>query len=282
MNPFEMPPSGSPVSVDSPSETSAAEPPSGRNRGRMALVAVVTAGLIGGGIVGVSALASADRPEVEDAASTPVATVPDDTPSDDTASEDTAPEDTPPGSDDEAPENSHVGGKIELNFGDGDPIVIDLDELDEDAVRQLTDCIGLPSLDFSLDRPVPPSVPNLRDLFDRFEKFELPDGVGDLNVLDGGTVTVTGPDGVSVVDLGENGSVTVTKNDDGVSIETKGDATVSELDDMFGDLGKLIEGELTGDLGGVFERIPGRGDLPDFEPLDADAVQACIDDAFGN
>jgi hypothetical protein len=287
MNPFEMPPSGSPVSFETPTENVAAPPPTGRNRGRMALVAFVTAGLIGGGLVGVSALASADRPEAEDAASTALGTVPDDTapddpPTDDTAPDDTAPDDTAPDDrdpdgDDESSDDPWVSGKIELDLGDGDPIVIDLDALDEDTVRRLTECIGLPSFDFSLDRPVSPRMPNLDDVF---EDFEWPDDLDDMHVIDAGRVTVTGPDGVSVVDLGESGSVTITNGDDGISIETSGDATVSELDGLFGELGKRFDAEFPGDIGGMLERLP--GELPEFEPIDADAVEACIDDAFAD
>ena len=286
MNPFEMPPSGSPVSFDTPAENPGAPPPAGRNRGRMALVAVVTAGLVGGGLVGVSALASADRPEAEDAVSTAPGAVPDDTTSEDSSTVDTAPDDTAPvdsdgdsgtEGEDEPTDAPWVSGKIELDLGDGDPIVIDLDELDEDAVRQLTECIGLPSLDFSLDRPVSPRMPNLDDVF---EQFEWPEDLDDLHVVDRGRVTVTGPGGVSVVDLGEGGSVTITKDDDGISVETSGDATVSELDDLLGDLGKRFDAEFPGDFGGVFERIP--GELPEFEPIDADAVEVCIDETFGD
>jgi hypothetical protein len=172
-----------------------------------------------------------------------------------------------------------VSGKIELDLGDGDPIVIDLDALDEDVVRQLTECIGLPSFDFSLDRPMSPRIPNLDELL---EQFEWPDDFGDLHVIDPGRVTVTGPDGVSVVDLGESGSVTVTKDGDEISIETSGDATVSELDDLFSDLGKRFDAEFPGDIGDVLERLPHGGGVPEFEPIDADAVQACIDEAFAD
>ena len=54
---------------------------------------------------------------------------------------------------------------------------------------------------------------------------------------DGGSVTVAGPDGVSIIDLGENGSVTVTKAGGEITVETDGDATVSDLEDLFGDFG---------------------------------------------
>jgi hypothetical protein len=295
MNPFEMPPSGSPVSFEMPAHAS--PPPAGRNRGRMALVAVVTAGLIGGGILGVSALASADRPEAEDAASTvpddgapddtapapddsaPDDSAPEDSVPDDASTDDTAPDDSDHGGEDEGTDDPWMSGTIELDLGDGDPIVIDLDALDEEAVRRLTECIGLPSFDFSLDRPASPRIPNLDDLL---EEFEWPEDRGEPHVIDRGSVTVAGPDGVSVIDLGESGSVTVTKDGDDISIEASGDATVSDLDELFGELGKRFDVEFPGDIGAMLERLPRGGDLPEFEPIDADAVQACIDEAFAD
>ncbi len=298
MNPFDLPPLGDPVSFDPPQ-------PSGPRRGRTALVAVLTAGLIGGGIAGISQLASADR---ADLAVTATATP--DEPNDDTA----PPATTAPSDDDvdgeeptsDEPESSEstldTSGQIVLDDGDGDPIVIDLGDLGDGDFGKLTECLGFPMFDFDIDvggfEPgdwQPGDLPNLDEFLGDLP-FDLGEFDGDWGGgvfdPDGGSVTVTGPDGVSVVDLGENGSVTITKENGEVTISTDGDATVGDLTEVFGDFGTVFEGgvfdeealdeflDSLPDLGD--QAFPAPGDLPDFEPVDPDAVQACLDEALGN
>lgn len=290
MNPFDAPPSGNPVSLDSPAPT-----PDRRGRGRMALVAVLTAGLIGGGIAGISQLASADRPDL-------ASTAPDE-PTDETvppADDSSDDSDTAPPTDAPEPPDG-TDGEIVLDTGDGDPIVIDLGEFDEADIERLTECIGLPMFDFGEFDPgewAPGELPNLDEFFEDlpFDMKALEDlegqWVGELGGAfgaDGGSVTVAGPDGVSVVDLGENGSVTVTRENGEITVETSGDATVSELTDLFGDFGAVFEGAFDDQAFDEFleslpalDELPSIGELPDFEPIDADAVRACIDEVTGN
>ena len=126
MNPFDLPPSTPPVSTEPPD-------PSAPRRGRMALVALASAGLLAGGVVGVSALVSADDPELEPAAE-PIEAAP------------TGPDedDTPTDSDTGTPS---IDGEIVIDTGDGDPIVLDIGELadiDGDQLAELGECAGLP------------------------------------------------------------------------------------------------------------------------------------------
>lgn len=294
MNPFDTPPSGDPLSFEPPAAPSG----DGPGRGRMVLVAVLTAGLIGGGVAAVSQFASADQPELGVAAP--------DEPTDETI----PPVDDGTEGEDPADPADRSGGEIVIDLGEGDPIVIDLGEVEGD-LRRLSECVGLPMLD---------------DLeFGEFEAGELPDFEEflddlpfDLDVLedlegelagefgefgmfeaDGGSVTVTGPDGVSIIDLGENGSVTVSKAGGEITVETDGDATVSDLEDLFGDVGAIFDGEfegqldelLDGQLGELLdeeqldeflESLPAMDELPEFEPIDPDAVQSCLDEVLGN
>lgn len=286
MNPFEAPPSGAPVAVDAPTPS---DP--GPRRGRMALVALLAAGLVGGGIAGVSQLVSADRPELGSAA-------PDD-PSDETV----PPVDgTTPPADDDTREGDDVtderrDGQIVIDLDDEDPVVIELGDLDEAAFDRLHECLGLPAFEFGEWRPgqLPPGA--LDDFFDDLPidldelhgdlAAELGD-LGDLGPLGGESVTVAGPDGVSVIDLGENGSVTITKEDGEVTIDTSGDATVKDLDELFGDLGSVFGGAFDdgafdeGAFDEFLEGLPNVDDLPDFEPIDPGAVRACIDEVLGD
>lgn len=295
MNPFDQPPVGAPVSVDAPE-------PERPRRGRTALVAVLTLGLVGGGVAGVSQLASADRPDLGDAALAD--------PTDDTmAPTDEPADDEPTEPDDES--DPVTEGQVVIDTGDGDPVVIDLGDLELGRIGELSECIGLPM--FELDGPVGEFTPgdfSSEDFpfdLDTLDEFlgELPFDIDTLDELDGewaidvgdgdvprifdvggGTVTVAGPDGVSVVDLGENGSVTVTSDDGEVTVTTSGDATVSDLDDVFGEFGTIFEGlpELFDDeaLGDIAESLPAFEDFPGFEEIDPDAVQSCIDDVLGN
>lgn len=236
----------------------------------MALVALAAAGLVGGGLVGVSQLVSADRPTVSDDASlAAIATPGDDT--DDTGDDgDDAPEppDAPPDSD-----GPNVDGQIVIDTGDGEPLVIDIG----DKFEQLQEC-GLPGLgegpwfehgdfpDVLVEGTLDDFLEGLPidDLEARIGEFgELGDfgdfgDFGEFGVFDlGGThVTVAGPDGVSIVDLGESGSVTITKDGDDVSISTDGDATVDEMPAIeFGPLGDGFDP-------GEFEELFGE----DFDP----------------
>jgi hypothetical protein len=301
MNPFDLPPVGAPVSVDSPDPG-----PERPRRGRTALVAIVTLGLVGGGVAGVSQFASADRPDL--------ATSAQDEPTDDTIApvDDEATDDETRGEPDQPVDESNEpvstnDGQIVLDTGDGDPIVIDLGDLEMGRIADLTECIGLPSFDgqlgeftpgdwsseeFPLDLEellgdLPFDVGALEEL-ERDWAIELGDDAGTFDGfdIDGGSVTVIGPDGVSVVDLGENGSVTVTTDDGEVTVSTGGDASVSDLDDLLGEFGSILEGGsgMFDDeaLDDILESLPSSDELPRFESIDPDAVQACIDEALGN
>lgn len=298
MNPFEQPPVGAPVSVEPP------VPSSGPRRGRMALVVVLTAGLIGGGIAGVSQLASADRPELAVSAT--------DDPADETIPpvDDETDDPAAPGEPDEPAFPIETDGEIVFDTGDGDPIVIDLGDFASGDLGELSECLGLPLLDFDFEfgdwEPgewEPGEFP-IGDLDEFLEDLPFDDLPFDLDALEewepgefgafdlDGSVTVTGPDGVSVVDLGENGSVTITKQDGDVTISTEGDATVSEIEDLFGDFGGIFDGEFEfGEFDeGAFDEFletlpnfderafPTLDELPDFEPIDPDAVESCLDE----
>jgi hypothetical protein len=248
----------------------------------MALVALLTAGLIGGGIAGVSQFASADQPDLAGAApEEPTDPVP--------------PVDDPDPTDESSEGDATIGidGEIVLDLGDGDPVTIDLGALDAEAVGRLSECIGLPRIDLGEIGPWGPGEWNAGDFpLDEFLK-DLPfdpkaldelmgewsNDLGDLGVLgpDGGSVTVTGPDGVSVVDLGENGSVTVTRNGEEITIDTSGDATVKDLSELFGDFGAIFEAMPRPEGG----ELPNLGDLPGFESIDPATVQQCIDEVVG-
>ncbi len=279
MNPFDLPPSGAAVSVDGPPAPAPAAPEPSR-RGRTALVVVLTLGLVGGGVAGVSQFASADRPDLAASAQDE----PDDTiaPVDDDTTDDTTADDTT------------TDGEFVLDLGDGEPIVIDLGDLDLGRIGDLTECVGLPAFDadgrlgeFTPGDWEPGEFPlDLEQLFDDLPFGDL-DGLDlegfDLEGfdLDGGSVTVVGPDGVSVVDLGENGAVTVTSEDGAVTVSTGGDATVSDLDELFGEFGRIFEGgpglfddEMFHDE--AFEAWPG------LESIDPDEIQSCIDEVLGN
>lgn len=286
MNPFELPPIGSPVDV--PQNVA-----SGPRRGRMVWVAVLTAGLIGGSIAGISQLAGANQPDLgTQATDEPTDTVP---PVDDTVP---PVEESEDGSDDgtELPsvaDESAAEGDIVLDTGDGDPIVIELGEFDSDTIERLSECIGFSQFDLDLDVELGDWDPDefaldLDEFFDGLP-FDLEDfdaEFGDFGMFDGeGSVTVAGPDGVSVVDLGENGSVTVTKDGDDVTISTDGDATVSELSDLFGDFDTIFErdGSPFGDdrFAEFLETLPAFDELPGIEPIDPEALRSCVDEVLG-
>ena len=312
MNPFDQPPAGAPVSVDAPDPM-----PERPRRGRTALVAVLTLGLVGGGVAGVSQLASADRPDLGESAQAD--------PTDDTIApaDEKSADQEPAGEPAEEPADPNEGsdpvteGQVVIDTGDGDPVVIDLGDLEMGRIGDLSECIGLPT--FDLDGPFGEFTPGDFSSEDfPFDLEELDEFLGelpfDLEALDelggdwtfdvgegdaprifdvgGGTVTVAGPDGVQVVDLGENGSVTVTTDDGEVTVTTGGDATVSELDDLLGEFGTIFEGlpelfddEAIADFAEslpAFEDWPEFEDWPAFETIDPDAVQSCIDEVLGD
>ncbi len=308
MNPFDQPPAGAPVSVDAPQPV-----PERPRRGRTALVAVVTLGLVGGGIAGVSQLASADRPDLEPAAQ--------DDPTDDTI----APVDDDTGDepaddvDDADPVEADVtasDGQVVIDTGDGDPVVIDLGDIEMGRIGDLSECIGLPAIDldgslgeftpgdwsaeefpFDLDaldelfEDMPIDLDALDEIAEEWHAEAADGSVAQVFDPDGGTVTVTGPDGVSVIDLGENGSVTVSNDDGEVTISTSGDATVSELDDLFAEFGTIFEGlpDLFDDeaIADMVESFPAFEDWaefdewPAFEEIDPEAVESCLDEVLG-
>lgn len=303
MNPFDQPPTTPPVSVDPAPRDPAGPigPEPGRHRGRVALVALAAVGLVVGGLVGVSQLVSADRPAVDESA----AATPDD------GAEPIDPVDE--GDDEGDSEGPSVDGEIVIDDGDGDPIVIDLGEgtVDGRSFESIAECLGLPAF---LDGPMVDDFP-----FDRFEELPLDDlelGELDLDGLDldgldegalgelglfgsgGAHVTVLGPDGVQIIDLGEgDGSVTITQEDGEITITTDGDATVTELPDLLGELGELgewregVPGEFDPEQlfdelfdEGVFDELPAVDEMLDgtfegFEPVDPAAIEACLDAA---
>lgn len=281
----------------------------------MALVAILTAGLIGGGVAGLSQFAEADRPDLaaqatDDSSDDTLPPVDDTVPPDDDRDDEPIIVEVEPDGETPAPDEPNVDGEITIDIGDGDPIVLDLDDIGDDTVARVTECLGLPVFDFSFDiGEWQPGDGPFADgpLFDLDELF---DDEGDLDELfddfsfdfdlDGefgafdtdGSVTVTGPDGTSVVDLGENGSVTVTKDGDDVTITTEGDATVSDLADLFDDFGAVFESmpfdderfdELFDDeaFDEFIETLPNPDDITEFEPIDPDVVQSCLDEVLG-
>lgn len=306
MSPFDLPPAGSPVSMPEPG----GDDQRGR-RGRTALVTLLAIGLVGGGIAGISQLASADEPEWGAASPSDDESVP---PADDDGDGETSNDGemsndgetpAPPPVPEDAPGDLDIDGEIVIDTGDGEPVVIDLGDLD---VGRLQECIGLPALPFDLEgapgewsewEPGTGPMADLEELFGDEFLESLP-AFDELPTLDG-SVTVTGPDGTSIVDLGENGTVTITKDGDDIVVETEGDATVEQLDVLLGDvgeLGTLFDEEFTGDLeamlddllgeldGGFLddllgEGLPALGEMPEFEQIDPQAVDECVAEVLG-
>jgi hypothetical protein len=272
MNPFDLPPASPPVSLDPPAP-GGEKPP--RRRGRMALVALAAAGLVGGGIVGVSQFVSADRPEIESAdQSLSAIDGPGDDETDDSDDEtDDGPDDGDGDGDGDGP---IVGGEIVIDIGDGEPIVIELDGDDDGRFLEFHECVGLPIFgdgqvfDFDLDGEGFPfqewDEAKIDEFLEGLPLGELDGSIfGEFGSFElGGThVTVVGPDGVTVVELGDgDGSVTITKDGDEVTITTDGDASVEELPDLFDD--RFLDGRFLDELFGE-----------DFDP------EARLDELFG-
>lgn len=269
-----------------------------RRYGRVAVVALMSVGLLGVGVavagqidpvnrqgVASAAVGAPDAPRLDNVVD---AFVPDDD-----EREATDPERTV------VDQSTDVSGRIEVDVGDGDPIVIELDEFDGAVVGELGECLGLPSFDLHVgggpltpgglpddlgtwlddwssqsDRPDWWHAEHDLDTFldDVFAEWDVQVGTnheGDLGstfddlfaefgATTDGQVTVSGPDGVSVIDIGEDGSVTITRDGDDITIVTTGDATVSDLDDL-DDLDDL--GDLVGDIGTLFDQFETSGEL---------------------
>ena len=282
MNPFDTPPTTPRVSTDPPVDTPAPR------RGRMALVALASAGLVAGGIVGVSAVGSADDPQLETSDVAAAAA------GDDTTTDDDGDGDTGDAGDRGGPS---VDGEIVIDLGDGEPIVIDVGDvgdLDGEQFAELGDCLGLPFLDLGPMGDLPFEFPEgefeawIEDLPDVFGEFQLPDefDVGEFAMVPDGEVSVFGPDGVTVIDLGEgDGSVTISRDGETgeLTITTDGTASEQTLDDLFGEFefGELPEfpgefefGELSPDeIEEVLGELP---EFPMFDDFDPERVHDCL------
>ena len=293
MNPFEQPPTGTPVSLDPPGAAGHGGH-DGPRRGRMAIAALAAAGLVGGGIVVAGQFASADRPTFDASAAV-------DEPVDEPTDDDAPPSDGESAPDpDGEPGTPSIEGEIVIDDGDGDPFVLDLGEL-----GGLGECIGPIlggglSFDFDAewdgewdggegDGERRPPLPFDDEFQQRMEEFldGLPwDELGDLDHdlhddgvrifgSGGSTITVVGPDGIEVIDLGDgDATVTIEQRDGELSVETEGDATVNELPDLgelLPELGELDPGELDpGELDS--------GEWRDHMPFDLDELESCLDE----
>jgi hypothetical protein len=172
MNPFDGPPSSPPVSFDRPpgppTEPVASPAPSPGpepRRGRMVVGVFAAAVLLGAAAFGVSELASADDdPEPADD--------PDAAGTDESSTDASADDDTDRTPSDDPGSSFHADGELRLDLGDGEPIIIDLDDIDPEALHEFTDCIGLPGLEFGEGLPgIDPEM--FDEQFDQFfEEFD--------------------------------------------------------------------------------------------------------------
>jgi hypothetical protein len=214
MGPFDLPPSTPPVSFDPPPPDSSGR----RSPGRKAAVVAASVALVAFGALAVAQFASNDDSPVANAAQEDGTTPPTPAPGTTPPAPDTAPPTTAP-ADPQPPAAGELDGKIVIQIGDGEPIVIDLGDLGALGAGGLGDlggieqCIG--GLPFDLDLDAGPGELALPS-FDIFG--------------DGDTMTITGPDGLSVLTWGEgDGSVTITKHDGEISIASDGDVQVDDL-----------------------------------------------------
>jgi hypothetical protein len=201
----------------------------------MAAVALTSAGLVVGGVAVVSQLASAGEPSIVPGA-TPragderVAAAPDTT-TPDTTTPDSAP---PATAEPDHGEGPVLDGQITIDIGSGEPITLDLGEIGE--------CIDLPI--FGPGEGGWPALPEIG---------RVPGPRGD-------HVVVVGSDGVSVLDFGEgDGSVTITKSGDEITVDSDGDVTTIEPDQVLHELPDIS--------------IPPLPDLPDLAE-----IQDCVSD----
>jgi hypothetical protein len=216
------------------------------------VVVAASVALVGAGVLAIAAFASNDDSPTANAAQEQGTTPP--TPAPQTAPPTVAPQTTPATTApaDQSPDDGDLTGKIVIQIGDGDPIVIDLNDLGalsggsggHGDLGDIEQCIG--DLPFNIDLNAAPGHGGLPS-FDVF-------GNGD-------TVTVTGPNGVSLLTFGDgDGSITITKHDGEISISSDGDVQQS-------------------DLGGPDASlpIPSLPDLPDFGK-----ITKCLEDATGH
>jgi hypothetical protein len=212
--------------------------------------------LIAAGVLAIAQFASDDDSPVANAAqetgTTPPTPAPETTaPPSTVPTGDEAPDEQVPDAPDDTPD---LDGKIVIQIGDGDPIVIDLGDLgslgdlagggDLGDLGKIEDCIGGLAFDLDIDAaPGELSLPGLPGLFG-----------------DGDDLTVAGPNGLSVLDFGDgDGSVTITKQDGEITITSEGDVQVEDLT-----------------APDASAPLPSPPPLPDF-----DQIYQCLEDATG-
>ena len=300
MNPFDQPPADEPVSLEPPTPLIQQAP----RRGRMVLVAVAAASLVGAGLIGISQFASADRAEITPSAGEPL-------PEPSAEDGDTDDGDHDDGDSDDGEHGPVVEGQIVIDNGDGEPIVIDLSEgsINGESMEQFGECVGLPVFggepgespfgDFE-DFPFEDfegmleefpfgdfeamledfPIEDFEGMFEEFGEFGGPGHFGEF-ATDGTHVTVMGPDGLTVIELGDgNGSVTITQDGGEVTIDTDGSATVNELDEMLGaiDFGDLESFDIESfDIEEMFEDFDIEEMIEDFEFEIPTEIQGCLD-----
>jgi hypothetical protein len=208
VNPFDGPPTTPPVSFQPPS--------SPRRRGRTAGVVLATAGLLGAGVLGVSALASADDPKLGSSSTT--------TGAGDDAGDPTPTTTAPDSSPDEDPTLDVDGPTIRIDDGDGEPFVLDLGDLDSDELRQFHECAGLPMFGGGI--------------FGEFEIFGESGGLDSLDELLG-ELSEDGELGPKLDEMLQEWSQEL---DDGSADGPSGDELGPLLDELLGDV--LADGEL--------------------------------------
>ncbi len=267
MNPFDGPPASPPVTIDqpptspSPPPDAPPEPPS--RRGRMVVAIFAVAGLLGAAAFGVGELVSAGDDDADDSAEPA-----DDSTDDADDSSDDADEPTPADADDEsatrgddepdAPGNRSEG-ELRIEVGDGEPIIIDLDDLDPGAIGDLAECLGLPAIGDGLPGLDPETLErDLGGLFDGFDPEQFDGEFGDLFEEffgDGGL-------GELFEDFGQF---------EGLDPDQFEDLDPERFDE---ELGPMLEGF---DLDELFGQL-----LDGFEPGDLDELLEQFEDLFGD
>ena len=258
MGPFDLPPSTPPVSFDPPPNS-----PGRRSTGRTAAVLAASVALVTAGVLAVAQFASggdagvANAQESDASGSTPPTPALETTPAPSTVPPDDAAPDDGRAPDDAPDDTADLDGRIVIQIGDGDPIVLDLGDLgslgeiasgdlgglgDLGDLGKIEECLG----GFAFDIEAAPgefALPGLPGLFG-----------------DGDDLTVAGPDGLSVLDFGDgDGSVTITKQDGEITITSEGDVQVDDL--------------ASGDASVPLPSVP---PLPDF-----DEIYECLEGTTG-